>query len=109
MINGSILIGAGEVAGVTTFLAVDPSSGDTLAPPFASAGVDDVAQACALADAAFASFSETDLETRAAFLETIADKIVAIGDELIDRAVQESGLPRGRIEGERGRTGGQLR
>lgn len=36
-------------------------------------------------------------------------KIIAIDDGLIDRAVQESGLPRGRIEGERGRTVGQLR
>ncbi|MEG3176541.1 aldehyde dehydrogenase (NADP(+)) [Sphingomonas sp. RB3P16] len=109
MINGSILIGRGEHAGADTFNAIDPATGATIDPPFTAAGTDDVASACALADEAFASFSETDLETRAKFLETIADKIVAIGDELIDRAVQESGLPRGRIEGERGRTVGQLR
>uniref|UniRef100_UPI0035CC948E aldehyde dehydrogenase (NADP(+)) n=1 Tax=uncultured Sphingomonas sp. TaxID=158754 RepID=UPI0035CC948E len=109
MINGSILIGSSEHAGAETFAAIDPSSGATIAPPFASATPDDVARACALADEAFATFSETDLEARAVFLETIADKIVAIGDDLIVRAVQESGLPRGRIEGERGRTVGQLR
>ena len=32
-----------------------------------------------------------------------------LGDELVERAVEETGLPRGRIEGERGRTCGQLR
>ena len=54
-------------------------------------------------------FRETDLEARATFLETIAQNILDIGDELIERCVTESGLPRGRIEGERGRTVGQLR
>ena len=32
-----------------------------------------------------------------------------LGDALIERTMAESGLPRGRIEGERGRTTGQLR
>ena len=35
------------------------------------------------------------LEARAVFLETIADNILAIGDELIERAMAETGLPRG--------------
>ena len=34
---------------------------------------------------------------------------MALGDELIERCVAESGLLRGRVEGERGRTVGQLR
>src|SRR5699024_6575644 len=37
------------------------------------------------------------------------DEIEAIGDELIVRAMAESGLARARLEGERGRTCGQLR
>jgi NADP-dependent aldehyde dehydrogenase len=68
-----------------------------------------VAEACALADAAFPAFAATDPESRAAFLERIADNIVAIGDDLIVRAMAESGLPRMRLEGERGRTVGQLK
>ncbi len=47
--------------------------------------------------------------TRAAFLEAVAKLIVAIGDELIATAMAETGLPRMRLEGERGRTCGQLR
>ena len=48
-------------------------------------------------------------KTRAAFLEAIAEQIAALGDALIERAMAETGLPRARLEGERGRTIGQLR
>lgn len=58
---------------------------------------------------AFASFSTLDPETHAAFLEAVADNIEAIGDELITRAGQETGLPAARLTGERARTTGQLR
>jgi len=109
MINGSILIGAAERPGEHLFDAVDPASGALLEPHFASAGPAEVELACALADEAFPSFSETDPESRAAFLERVADNIAGLGDELIVRAMQESGLPRARLEGERGRTVGQLR
>ncbi|MGY2736401.1 aldehyde dehydrogenase (NADP(+)) [Sphingomonas sp. UYP23] len=109
MIDGAILVGAEQRQATTRFSGIDPSTGATLTPDFSSAGTDAVADAAALAEAAFVDYAATDLETRARFLEAIADAIVAIGDELIDRAVQESGLPRPRIEGERGRTVGQLR
>ena len=66
-------------------------------------------RACELAWAAFDAYRETSLEARAAFLEAIAQEIMNIGDALIERAMAESGLPRARLEGERGRTVGQLR
>jgi NADP-dependent aldehyde dehydrogenase len=109
MITGSILIGAADIASGESFAAIDPSSGQAMEPAFSAAGASHVDQACALADEAFASFSATDLEARAAFLEEIAGAILAIGDDLIVRAMAESGLPRARLEGERGRTVGQLR
>ena len=59
--------------------------------------------------AAFDAYRETSLEQRAHFLETIAAQIEALGDALIDRAVAETGLPKARIQGERGRTCTQLR
>ncbi|QNQ09742.1 aldehyde dehydrogenase (NADP(+)) [Sphingomonas alpina] len=108
-ITGAILIGSGERTASETFDGVDPATGATLAPPISQAGLDDVAAACTLAEAAFPVFSELALEQRAAFLETIADRIAAIGDDLIVRAMAESGLPRARLEGERGRTIGQLK
>jgi NADP-dependent aldehyde dehydrogenase len=109
MITGSILIGTADHSSSERFAAIDPSNGEAIGPEFNAAGAEHVEQACALADAAFASFSATDPETRAAFLEEIASAILAIGDELIVRAMAESGLPRPRLEGERGRTVGQLR
>ena len=66
-------------------------------------------RACALAEAAFDPYRATSPEVRARFLELVADKIAALGDALTERACAESGLPRARIEGERGRTVGQLK
>ncbi|MGB3426359.1 aldehyde dehydrogenase (NADP(+)), partial [Castellaniella sp.] len=68
-----------------------------------------VDQAARLAEAAFAAYRETGLEARAAFLEAIAQSILDLGDVLIERAMRETGLPRPRLEGERGRTVNQLR
>jgi hypothetical protein len=64
-IRGSALIGAAEVTTEETFQAFDPATGAALEPRFAVAGTREVEAACALADAAFPSFSETDPETRA--------------------------------------------
>ncbi|MEI5686453.1 aldehyde dehydrogenase (NADP(+)) [Sphingomonas kyungheensis] len=109
MIDGALLIGGESRQASDRFTAVNPASGETLTPDFSSARADAVAEACALAEAAFPAFAATDLEARAAFLEGIAQNILDIGDALIERAMAESGLPRARLEGERGRTVGQLR
>src|SRR5437870_3454857 len=77
--------------------------------PFAFAGAAEVERACALAWTAFQIYRETGLEERARFLETIAANIMDLGHTLIGRASAETGLPRGRIEGERARTVGQLK
>jgi len=107
--DGSFLIGARAVTSDTTFEGIDPATNDTLDTAFAVSSPENVAEACALADAAFDAFRETDPADRATFLETIASEIEAIGEELVARAILESGLPRPRLEGERGRTTGQLR
>jgi hypothetical protein len=65
--------------------------------------------ACSLAEAAFNPYRAAGLEARARLLETIAQGILDLGDVLVERVMSESGLPRGRVEGERGRTVGQLR
>jgi alpha-ketoglutaric semialdehyde dehydrogenase len=108
-ITGEILVGGETRQGRSTFEAIDPSSGAPLPPMFQEAGDVDVANACRLAAEAFPVFSELDLDTRARFLETVADHIDGLGDTLITRAMAETGLPRARLEGERGRTTGQLK
>ncbi|MDB5838516.1 MAG: aldehyde dehydrogenase [Herminiimonas sp.] len=109
-IAGDLLIGGEVVRGANGFIkAVNPANGETLEPAFGGATLDQLEQACALAWQAFDGYRETSLEARAAFLERIAQNILELGDELIERCISESGLPRARIEGERGRTVGQLR
>ncbi|MES1196697.1 MAG: aldehyde dehydrogenase (NADP(+)), partial [Steroidobacter sp.] len=58
---------------------------------------------------AFDTYRNLDGETRARFLETIADNIMGLGDELLERAHAETGLPLARLTGERGRTVNQLK
>ncbi|SOU06178.1 aldehyde dehydrogenase (NADP(+)) [Xanthomonas arboricola] len=109
-ITGQSLIGQRDVRGAgEEFHALDAASGAALQPAFGSVSAQDLEQACALARAAFDRYRETTLDARAVFLETIAEQILALGDALIERAMHESGLPRPRLEGERGRTVGQLR
>jgi 2,5-dioxopentanoate dehydrogenase len=108
--TGEMLIGATPVRGAAASIhAVNPATGETMEPGFPGASAADVDRACALAWAAFPAYRETTLDDRAAFLEAIADEIMALGDALIERVMAESGLPRPRVEGERGRTCGQLR
>ena len=110
MITGDMLIGGKAVRGKEAAVhGIDPSTGQAIEPAFPGGSAADVAGACELAEAAFDRYREISLEDRAHFLETIADELMALGDELVVRACAESGLPRGRIEGERGRTVGQLR
>jgi 2,5-dioxopentanoate dehydrogenase len=109
-IDGSMLIGASAVRGEAgTVNAIDPSTGAELAPAFGLAGQLHVDHACALAEEAFDAYRATSLEERATFLEPIAQGILDLGPVLIERAMQETGLPQARLEGERGRTVGQLR
>ncbi|WAC23410.1 aldehyde dehydrogenase (NADP(+)) [Blastomonas sp. SL216] len=109
MIDGAMLVGSEARQAAARFQSQDPVSGQALSPDFSSATAEDVAEACALAAGAAPVFGASDPESRASFLEAIASEIEGISDDLIVRAMQESGLPRARLEGERGRTTGQLR
>jgi NADP-dependent aldehyde dehydrogenase len=71
--------------------------------------IPEVEAACIAAEAAFDAYRATSREDRAAFLEKIGEEIMAIGPVLIETASRESGLPVARLEGERGRTVGQLK
>ncbi|WP_374727560.1 aldehyde dehydrogenase (NADP(+)) [Haloactinomyces albus] len=104
LIAGTAVFGGGEQV-----RAVDPSTGRAFGPAFGYGGAAEIEQACEAADRAFAEYRTTTGEQRAALLETIADNIEALGDALLERVHAESGLPWGRVTGERARTTGQLR
>jgi NADP-dependent aldehyde dehydrogenase len=110
MITGEMLIGARSVRGGQGVVrAVNPATGEQMAPEFGGGSAKEVDDACTLAGRAFDAYRATTLEQRAHFLETIAQGIMDLGDVLVERVMSESGLPRPRIEGERARTVGQLR
>jgi len=90
------------------FKAVDPALGVDLPGDFFAASLSEVDAAMNLGDKAFGEYRQIDRNKKAAFLRGIADEILALGDELIERAMSESGLPAARLQGERARTTGQL-
>jgi alpha-ketoglutaric semialdehyde dehydrogenase len=91
------------------FRSVVATTGQPQGTAFTVHGPAEVGALCTAAAEAFDSYRGTNRETRATFLEKIAEEILEIGDHLIEEAMSESGLPRARLEGERGRTMGQLR
>ncbi|BEP38636.1 aldehyde dehydrogenase (NADP(+)) (plasmid) [Variovorax sp. V59] len=110
-LTGDMLVGASAVRGSAgTQRAFNPSTNAEIAEPsFGLGDAADVDRAATLAAAAFDTYRSLPLATRAAFLETIAENILALGDTLITRAHEECGLPIARLQGERGRTVSQLR
>jgi NADP-dependent aldehyde dehydrogenase len=109
-LTGHHLIGdtTGAV-GQETFQAQDPSSQAVLSPAFHEATVSEVGMALRLGQECFDTFRSTTAEDRAAFLEAIADEVMALGDALLERAHQETGLPMARLTGERGRAVNQAK
>ncbi|MDT0144828.1 aldehyde dehydrogenase (NADP(+)) [Microbacterium sp. PRC9] len=75
----------------------------------ATGGRLDVAAAAAAAATAAQPMREATDQTRGTWLESIAESIQAAGPELIDLAIEETHLARGRLEGELARTTAQLR
>lgn len=106
MIKGKHLIAGEWIAGRETF-ASNPVSGN--AKDYAVGTVELVDEACRAAEGAAATYRETTRESRAAFLETIAEEIDLRGASITQIGSDETGLPEARLEGERGRTTGQLR
>ena len=89
--------------------AINPSNGETLPGRFSVATPTEADKALQIAQTAWKTYRNCTGKQKATFLRSIAEELEASGDALIQRAVQESGLPEGRITGERGRTCGQLR
>lgn len=103
---GKHLIAGEWLEGPSTF-ASDPAHGPS--HDYAVGTPDLVNKACEAAEEAFWSFGYSTRAERAAFLRAIADEIEARAEAITEIGTQETGLPVGRLQGERGRTTGQLR
>ncbi len=104
--HGNHIIAGASVHGESQFES-EPATGK--ADSYSVGRVSDVEAAVTAAEKAFISYGYTDRQVRADFLNTIADEIDARGDAITDMGSRETGLPEARLQGERGRTCGQLR
>ncbi|MCT4332127.1 aldehyde dehydrogenase (NADP(+)) [Paracoccus sp. YLB-12] len=104
--HGKHLIAGEWIAGDGHFTS-RPASGP--AHEFSSGTSRMVDCAARAAEDAFWTFGYTSREDRAAFLDAIADEIEARAEQITLIGTQETGLPAARLQGERGRTTGQLR
>lgn len=109
-LTGNLLIGASEYPATRgTFAALNPATDTSIEPDFALGGIEEVDRAVRLADDAFDTYNVTTLTERAAFLERIADGLVAAVPELAQRASLETGLPAAQLEAEAAKAATQFR
>ncbi|MCC6680999.1 MAG: aldehyde dehydrogenase (NADP(+)) [Phycisphaeraceae bacterium] len=104
-----MIAGRPSSEGQATFTALDPAKRQALPTAFHEATRNEIHRAATSAAVAFRDYRCRSPQDRAGFLQRIADQIENLGDVLINRAQQETGLPAARLIGERGRTTGQLR
>ena len=104
--HGKHLVAGQWLDGNGTFTS-SPAHGS--AHDFAVGTVELVNKAAEAAEDAFLSYGYSSRAERATFLRAIADEIEARADAITEIGTQETGLPVARLQGERGRTTGQLR
>jgi len=91
------------------FYAVNPATGSELEPEYAEATIKEINDAVLLAENAFFTYKNKSSAEKANFLEKISDNILLLGDELILRCIEETGLTKERLVSERDRTVNQLK
>ena len=109
-LHGKNFIGADRSANsASTLRGRDPRSGEELEPHFYEADASEIDRAVEHGQEAFREMRRRSPEERAELLDLMAEEIEAVGDEIVDRTMQETGFPQGRVQGEMGRTTNQLR
>ncbi|PMU11118.1 MULTISPECIES: aldehyde dehydrogenase (NADP(+)) [unclassified Pseudomonas] len=101
--------GQRSAAGQLKLQSVDASTGEALPYDFSQATPEEVDAAAKAAAAAYPAYRSLSAERRAQFLDAIADELDALGDDFVALVCRETALPAARIQGERGRTSGQMR
>lgn len=104
--HGKHLI-CGEWVGTNAVFTSEPATGK--AHDFSVGTPELIGQAAQSAEDAFWSYGYSSRQSRATFLNAIADEIEARAEAITQIGSEETGLPPARLQGERGRTTGQLR
>ena len=94
--------------GNQAFQAVNPVTGEKLPGDFKEASLEEINMAAIKAERAFLRYRKMDANTKASFLERIAEELLE-SQTLIQRCSEETGLTEARLTGERTRTVNQLR
>lgn len=108
-IGHNFIAGQRSAEGTQILQSFNATTGDALAFEFYQATTEEVNRACEAASQAFKSYRHTSPEQRAQFIEAIADELDALGQDFLEIISQETALPLARLQGERGRTSGQMR
>jgi NADP-dependent aldehyde dehydrogenase len=108
LLGKNFIGGKPSARGRNTFSSVNPVTTKHLEPPFYEATAEEINEALELARTTFESYRSQPADRIGEFLELIAEEILALGDQLIETAQTETGLPQPRLIGERGRTVGQI-
>tara|TARA_B100001123_G_scaffold147728_1_gene171101 strand:+ start:213 stop:1790 length:1578 start_codon:yes stop_codon:yes gene_type:complete len=110
MLTGKNFIGNKlSSSGNVTFQTFNPELNKKNDQIFYEASNDEIEESIDLAKNAFEDYKKTNPQERSKFLNSIADEILSISDELLEVYCSETGLPAGRSRGELKRTIGQLR
>jgi len=104
-IVGSALIGGSK----SVFHAINPATGSEIEPGFHEASSKEIESAVQKAEVAFREYRSKSGKEKADFLDSIADEIMYLGEDLLRRCEEETGLPKARLTNERGRTVHQLK
>lgn len=109
MIGGENIIGYKHSAqGISTFFSENAETWKPLACEFYEATSEEIDEAMDLAEEASAKYAAISSKNRAKFLRAIASEILNLGDLLIQRCKDETGLKIDRLYAERKRTIFQL-
>ncbi|MBV8863859.1 MAG: aldehyde dehydrogenase (NADP(+)) [Acidobacteriaceae bacterium] len=109
-IHGKNIIGRERSgAGHETFRSYNPRQGAPSGEIFHAASEEEIKRAGDLAGDAAAKLLNLSAEETAAFLDTVQEEILALGEDLLHKADEESALGLERLRGERDRTVNQIK
>ena len=109
ILGHNFIAGSRSAAGTTSHQSFDATTGEALPFNFIQATAQEVDAAAEAAARAYPLYRALPASKRAEFLEAIADELDGLGEDFVALTCQETALPAGRIQGERGRTSGQMR
>jgi alpha-ketoglutaric semialdehyde dehydrogenase len=109
VLGQNFIAGTRSALGAPQHKSLDATTGEALPYEFYQATDAEINAAARAAQDAFPVYRQLSPARRAEFLDAIADELDQLGDDFVAIVCRETALPAARIQGERGRTSGQMR